>query len=154
MRLHDWYLSCIVIHKTWEKGANQMNHFWSEITEHFQSALQKAETLGKEDLKTLSDIPEIQSYLKELSEEDMLRLIDHARKIKERKDSDLKPIDHTTFTRNQTMKTEDQKMYNHVQAGIRLAFPRQVIETLKKLEVPTLIYPGYGRLVLGLPDRK
>ena len=96
-----------------------VDHFWNEVTEHFQSALQKAETLGKKDLKALADIPEILSYLKGLDGEDMMLLIDHARKIKKRKNPIVKPI--------------NSDFYN-----------KQIIDMLKKLDVCGLTYQGYG----------
>jgi glutaryl-CoA dehydrogenase len=134
-----------------------MDHFWEEVTEHFQSALLKAESLGKKDLKALSDIPEILSYLKGLDGEDMLLLIDHAHKIKKRKNPIVKPIDSDFYNCRDMLNEEEKALLTKVQAGLRLEiapivdeawmkgeFPKQVIDTLKKLDVCGLTYRGYG----------
>jgi glutaryl-CoA dehydrogenase len=134
-----------------------MDHFWEEVTEHFQSALQKAESLGKKDLKALSDIPEILSYLKGLDGADMLLLIDHARKIQKRKNPIVKPIDSDFYHCRDMLNEEEKALLSKVQAGLRLEiapivdeawmkgeFPKQIIDTLKKLDVCGLTYRGYG----------
>ena len=96
-----------------------MDHFWDEIKEHFQSALQNAESLENQDLKSLADIPEILSYLKGLDGNDMQLLIDHARKIKKR-----------------------NRLKFNVQAGLRVELAQaekdQRIKSLKKPEVCSL----------------
>jgi glutaryl-CoA dehydrogenase len=134
-----------------------MDHLWNDITEHLHSALEKAEKLGKDDLHTLSKIPEILSYLKGLDGEDMMLLLDHARKIKKRKHPEYKPINSDFFNCRNMLNPEEQKLLTDVQAGLRLEiapivdeawmkgeFPRQIIDTLKKLDVCGLTYQGYG----------
>ena len=97
-----------------------MEHFWTEVTEHFQSALQKAERLGKKDLKNLAEIPEILTYLKGLDGDDLLLLVDHAKKIRKRNHPNIKSASNDFFHCQNLLEKEDQQLFNKVQAGLRL----------------------------------
>ena len=105
-----------------------MDPFWNEITEHFHSALLKAETLGTHDLKTLSEIPEIQTYLKQLDVQAIDRLIDHAKQIRQRDVFESKILTSDGLSVNSKMKDADRKMLNKVQAGLTLALQPKTSE--------------------------
>lgn len=134
-----------------------MEHIWNDLTEHLHSALEKAEDLGKKDIHKLSRIPEIISYLKDLDGDDMLLLLDHARKIKKRKNPVVKEINSDFYDCRALLSQDDQKLLELVRQTLhdeiapivdehwmKGEFPMHIIDTFKKLDICGLSYQGYG----------
>jgi hypothetical protein len=97
-----------------------MDHFWSEITEHFPSALRKAEILGNEDMQTLAEIPEILNYLKGLTPEDLLLLLDHASQINKRRPPEFQLLNSDFSILENVFKPNEQEFLAKAQSGLRI----------------------------------
>src|SRR5688500_3035469 len=91
-----------------------MEHFWSELGDKMKGAYEEAERRSKKDLSMLSNIPQILSFLKDMNQEDLLLLLDQARKIKKRKNPKNPPIDGDFYKCRDLLNAEDNKLIDRV----------------------------------------
>ena len=69
-----------------------MENFWYEFSVKVKDAFQDAEKKRKRDFAMLAKLPQVLNFLKDMSGEDLLLLLDQARKIKKRKNPKFPPI--------------------------------------------------------------
>ncbi len=69
-----------------------MENFWSDLGERMKDASEDAERRSKNDLVLLSNIPQMLGFLKDTNQDDLLQLLDRARKIQKRKNPKRPPI--------------------------------------------------------------
>lgn len=62
-----------------------MQSIWETLSEKMKDAFTEAEKKKKSDLIKVGSLPHIFSFLKDMGPEDILLLLDQARKIKKRK---------------------------------------------------------------------
>ncbi len=134
-----------------------MENIWTEVADRFASAFDEIERQGKKDLKMISSLPEILSYFKGLNSQDLMMLVDHARKIQKRKNPKVKPINGDFYNLRQQLPPEDLALLERVETVLKEEiqpivteywmkgeFPFQIIETFKKLDICGLSFDGYG----------
>ncbi len=130
-----------------------MENFWDNLSENLKGAYHGAEKHLKGDLTKLAGLPHILAFLKDMSPEDMLLLLDQARKIKKRKNPKLPPINADFYDVQSLLSDEDRKLLAKVREFMlaevapianeywaKAEFPFQVINGLKKLGICGLTF--------------
>lgn len=130
-----------------------METFWADLGEKMKGAYEHAEKVSKKDLGMLSNIPAIMSFLKDMSQEDLLLLLDQARKIKKRKNPKNPPINGDFYNMRATLEPEDrvkidevrQFMLTHVEPiatdyWMKGEFPHHIIPKMRELNIIGLTY--------------
>ena len=118
-----------------------------------KDAYEHAERVSKKDLAMLNNIPSIFSFLKDMSQEDLLLLLDQARKIKKRKNPKKPPIDGDFYNMEDTLTPEDRATIAKVREfmlkeiepiateyWLKGDFPHQIIPKMKELNIIGLTY--------------
>lgn len=137
-----------------------MDNMWSEIGDKLRQSFEDAQKKGKKDLRMIKSLPSVLSYLKGMNGEDMMLLLDQARKIKRRKNPKRPPINADFYDTAAFLSNEDQAKLKEVREfmeaevapivteyWIRGEFPHQIIEKLKKLDIAGVTLPkAYGGL--------
>lgn len=139
-----------------------MDNFWEEFTTKIQKAWNDTEKQAKKDLRLISSLPDVMSYLKGMTGEDLLLLLDQARKIKKRHNPKFPPINSDFYNTIDLLLPEEQaillKVRNFMKTEIdpivteywlRGEFPFQIIEKFKTLNIVGLTlekeFGGQGR---------
>lgn len=142
-----------------------MENIWENLSENLKDAYKGAEKHFKGDLVKLAGLPHILSFIKDMSPEDLLLLLDQARKIKKRKNPKRPPINADFYDNQSLLSDEDQKLLAQVREFMttevapianeywsKAEFPFQIIEGLKKLNICGLTFDpsvgGQGRSYL------
>ncbi len=128
--------------------------FWSELGGRMKNALEDAERIGKRDLGLLGNIPSVLSFLKDMSQEDLLLLLDQARKIKKRKHPVKPPINGDFYQMRDLLPEADKILLDKVrdfmlkeiepiatEYWMRGEFPFQIIPKMKELGIIGLTLP-------------
>lgn len=131
-----------------------MENFWSELGDKMRDAYEDAERRSKKDLAMLSNIPNILSFLKDMNQEDLLLLLDQARKIKKRKNPKNPPINGDFYETKSLLPKEDQELIARVRRfmmeeiepiateyWMKGEFPFHIIPKMKELNIIGLTYP-------------
>lgn len=126
-------------------------NIWENLSDKLKEAFEEAEQKRKGDLVKLSSLPKILSFISEMGAEDILLLLDQARKIKKRKNPKFPPINGDFYDTKQLLSKEDQALLDKVRAymvnevapiatesWIKAEFPFKVIEGLKSLNISGL----------------
>jgi glutaryl-CoA dehydrogenase len=134
-----------------------VENFWQDLSDKLQGAFQDVEKKGKRDLAMLSKLPDMLSYLKDMSGEDLMLLLDQARKIKKRNNPKFPPIDGDFYKTENLLTAAEKEIFLRVrQFGkekvdpiateywMKGEFPHFIIEDFKKLDICGLTYKGYG----------
>lgn len=135
-----------------------MENLWDELTEKLKTAFEDAEKKRKRDFAMISSIPDVLSYLKDMNSEDLLLLLDQARKIKKRKNPKFPAINGDFYETRNLLSKEDLLILSKVQEftkneiapiateyWMKGEFPHQIIEKFKKLNICGLtIDKAYG----------
>lgn len=139
-----------------------METFWTDLGEKMKGAYEHAEKVSKKDLGMLSNIPAIMSFLKDMNQEDLLLLLDQARKIKKRKNPKNPPINGDFYNMRATLEPEDRVKIDEVRRfmlaeiepiatdyWLRGEFPFHIIPKMRELNIIGLTYEkkygGQGR---------
>lgn len=125
-----------------------MENFWDSLSEKMKTAFTEAEKRRKIDLFKVGSLPHILSFLKDMGPDDILLLLDQARKIKKRKNPKLPPINADFYDVKSLLTSEEQQKLNEVrefmlkevepiatEAWMQGEFPFQIIEGMRKLNV-------------------
>ncbi len=125
-----------------------MQNLWDTLSENLKAAVQEAEKHRKGDLVKLASLPHILSFLKEMNADDLLLLLDQARKIKKRKNPKFPPINSDFYDLQGLLTADDRKllatvrefMLSEVQpianeCWLKAEFPFHIISSLKKLNI-------------------
>jgi glutaryl-CoA dehydrogenase len=125
-----------------------MENIWENLSAKMKEAFKEAEKKGKDDLVKLGSLPHIYSFLKDMGPEDIMLLLDQARKIKKRKNPKRPPINADFYDVKNLLNAEEQKtldavrnfMMNEIEpivtdAWMQGDFPFQIIEGLRKLNI-------------------
>lgn len=135
-----------------------MENFWSELGDKMKNAFEDAERRSKKDLALLANIPNILSFLKDMNQEDLLLLLDQARKIKKRKNPTNPPINGDFYNCRELLTVEENKKLDEVREfmlkeiepiateyWMRGEFPFHIIPKMRELNIIGLTYPReYG----------
>lgn len=135
-----------------------MDKFWEELTAKFQSAAQEAEKKAKKDFGLLAHLPDMMAYLKDMTGEDLLLLLDQARRIKKRHHPTFPPINGDFYNTADLVPVEDRPLIEQVRTfmkeeieplvadyWMRGEFPFSIIEKFKKLNITGLsLSPAFG----------
>ncbi|MBC7658352.1 MAG: acyl-CoA dehydrogenase family protein [Chitinophagaceae bacterium] len=118
-----------------------------------KGAYEDAEKRSKKDLHMLSNIPSILSFLKDMNQEDLLLLLDQARKIKKRKNPKKPPINGDFYNMRDKLEPEDRVKIDEVRAfmlkevepiandyWMRGEFPMHIIPKMRDLNIIGLTY--------------
>lgn len=125
-----------------------MENFWDTFSEKLKGSYQDAEKHLKGDLTKLAGLPHILSFIKEMGPEDLLLLLDQARKIKKRRNPKFPPINADYYDIQQLLTDADRKILSNVRQFMltevqpianeywaKAEFPFQIIAGLKKLDI-------------------
>lgn len=125
-----------------------MENLWNDISDNLKSAFQDAEKNKKEGLVKLASIPHLLSFLKEMNSEDLLLLLDQARKIKKRKNPKFPAINGDFYDTQALLTDDDRKLLAEVREFMvkkiepianeywgKAEFPFQIIADMKKLNI-------------------
>ena len=137
-----------------------MDNMWSEIGDRLKQSFEDAQKKGKKDLRMIKSLPAVLSYLKGMNGEDMMLLLDQARKIKRRKNPKRPPINADFYDTAAFLAPEDRDKLVEVRKfmesevapivtdyWIRGEFPHHIIEKLKVLNIAGVTLPKvYGGL--------
>lgn len=135
-----------------------METFWSDLGDKMKGAYEHAEKVSKKDLGMLANIPSIMGFLKDMSQEDLLLLLDQARKIKKRKNPKNPPINGDFYNTRQWLEPEDRVTLDNVRQfmlreiepiatdyWMRGEFPHHIIPKMRDLNIIGLtIEKKYG----------
>lgn len=130
-----------------QTGAN-LENLWNDISENLKGAFQDAEKNKKEGLVKLASIPHLLSFLKEMNADDLLLLLDQARKIKKRKNPKFPAINGDFYDTQDLLTNDDRKLLADVREFMvkkiepianeywaKAEFPFQIIADMKKLNI-------------------
>lgn len=133
-----------------------MENFWDEFTVKIKEAFNDAEKKRKRDFAMIANVPQILSYLKGLNGDDLLMLLDQARKIKKRKNPKFPPINGDFYNTKDLLPPEDQATLDAVRAFMKTEVEPLVTEYWMKGEFPFQIIEGFKKLnICGLTfDKK
>lgn len=125
-----------------------MENFWDSLAENFKEAFAEAEKKRKGDLVKLASLPSILSFIKDMGPEDLLLLLDQARKIKKRKNPKRPPINGDFYDTRGLLTKEEQDTLDQVrhfmlqevaplatESWIKAEFPFRIIDGFKKLKI-------------------
>ncbi|MBO9666996.1 MAG: acyl-CoA dehydrogenase family protein, partial [Bdellovibrio sp.] len=134
-----------------------MDNIWDGFSKKIQTAFQEAEKKRKKDLALFASLPDILSYLKDMSGEDLLLLIDRARKIKKWNNPKFPEINGDFYDTKALLDSEERAILDKVTHFMKTEvdsiatdywmkgeFPHQIIDGLRKLDICGLTYKGYG----------
>lgn len=130
---------------------------WSELSDKFERAFDNASKSLTTDFKRLKNVPDILNYLKDLNDEDLLLLLDQARKIKKRKNPKTPTINADFYYTRDLVEPEDRALIlkvekfceQHIAPNANKYwhkgdFPFEIIKEMKQLGICGLTYEGYG----------
>ncbi len=130
-----------------------MENFWDNLSENLKKTFQEVEKKHKGDLVKLASIPHLLSFLKDMGPEDLMLLLDQARKIKKRKNPKLPPINADFYDIQTVLPEDDRKLLADVRQFMltevapianeywgKAEFPFQIIAGLKKLNISGLTF--------------
>ena len=137
-----------------------MENMWKEIGEKLKQTFEDAGRRSKKDFAMIKNLPGILAYLKDMNGEDLMLLLNHARKIKRRKNPKRPPINADFYDTAAFLNAEEQEKVKEVRTfmqnevapivteyWINGEFPFQIIEGLKKLNICGIALPQkYGGL--------
>lgn len=125
-----------------------MKNMWESFSEQVKEAFKEAEKKSKNDLVRLGSLPHILKFLKDFGPEDIILLLDQARKIKKRKNPKRPPINADFYDVRGLLNPEEQKILDSVrefmlrevepivtEAWIAGEFPFRIIEGFRKLNI-------------------
>ncbi len=135
-----------------------MENFWSELGDKMKGAYEDAERRGKKDLAMLANVPNILAFLKDMNQEDLLLLLDQARKIKKRKNPKNPPINGDFYQTRDLLPPDEVVLLDKVRDfmvreiepivtdyWMRGEFPFEIIPKMRDLNIIGLTYPKkYG----------
>ena len=135
-----------------------MESFWNDLTSRMKNAFEDAEKQTKKDFATIRNIPNLINYLKDMSGEELLLLMDQARKIKKRKNPKYPPINGDFYDTQELLNPDELKillqvreyMHEHIapicnEYWMKGEFPHQIIDSFRKLRICGLSLPTqYG----------
>jgi glutaryl-CoA dehydrogenase len=130
-----------------------MSDFWDEFADKLKGAYEEAEKKRKSDFAMIKNLPGVIAYIKDLEGEELLLLLDQARKIKKRKNPKFPEIN-GDFYNTYDLLSEDEKaviakVRSFMQSEIapivdeywmKGEFPFQIIEKFKTLNICGLTY--------------
>lgn len=130
-----------------------MESFWSEVSEKLKDTFDKAEERSKKDMNLIKNIPSMLSYLKDLEGDELLLWLDHARKIKKRRNPNFPPINADFYNIREYLSSEEGKILDSVRVfmqkeiapivteyWLKGEFPFQIIDKMKELNIIGLTY--------------
>ncbi|KYG66479.1 acyl-CoA dehydrogenase [Bdellovibrio bacteriovorus] len=125
-----------------------MENFWESLSEKMKDAFEQAEKKRKSDLFKLGSLPHVLSFIRDMGPEDILLLLDQARKIKKRKNPKRPPINADFYDVKDLLTPDEQKTLDEVRAFMTSKvepltteywmngeFPFEIIEGFKKLNI-------------------
>lgn len=128
-------------------------NFWEELGTKFKTAYEEAEKKRKADFAMIKNLPGILSYLKDLQGEELLLLLDQARKIKKRKNPKFPEINGDFYNTFDLLNAEEKAIVLRVREfmntevapivddyWMRGEFPFQIVEKFKALNICGLTY--------------
>ncbi|AGH96693.1 acyl-CoA dehydrogenase family protein [Pseudobdellovibrio exovorus] len=128
-------------------------NFWEELGTKFKTAYEEAEKKRKADFAMIKNLPGILSYLKDLQGEELLLLLDQARKIKKRKNPKFPEINGDFYNTFDLLNAEEKAIVLRVREfmntevapivddyWMRGEFPFHIVEKFKALNICGLTY--------------
>lgn len=125
-----------------------MKNMWDSFSEQIKEAFKEAEKKRKDDLVRLGSLPHILGFLKDFGPDDIILLLDQARKIKKRKNPKRPPINADFYDVRAMLSPDEQKVLDRVrefmvrevepiatEAWIAGEFPFRIIEEFRKLNI-------------------
>lgn len=125
-----------------------MENFWDSLSDKMKDAFEQAEKKRKSDLFKLGSLPHVLSFIRDMGPEDILLLLDQARKIKKRKNPKRPPINADFYDVKALLTPEEQMTLDDVRAfmmseveplateyWMKGDFPFEIIEGFKKLNI-------------------
>ena len=139
-----------------------MEKFWNDIGGKLKRSFEDAEKRRKKEFATIKNLPGVLSYLRDMSGEDMMLLLDQARKIKKRRNPKRPPINADFYDTASFLDAEDRAKIDEVREFMQAEvapivteywmkgeFPFQVLDGLKNLNICGIALPeeygGHGR---------
>jgi glutaryl-CoA dehydrogenase len=142
-----------------------MENFWDDLGTKLKTAFEDAGKNAKQEFAMIKNIPGVLAYLKDMNGEELMLLLDQARKIKKRKNPKHPPINGDFYDTMALLTAEEQKTLQQVrdfmqaevepiatEYWLKGEFPFQIIEGMKKLNLCGLTmdkaYGGHERSYL------
>lgn len=125
-----------------------MENIWDSLSDKLKDAFQELEKKGKADLVKVASLPYLASFLKEMGPDDLMLLLDQARKIKKRKNPKFPAINSDFYNTEALLNEEELQILARVREfmlkeiqpiaaeyWLKAEFPFHIIEGLKKLNI-------------------
>ncbi|WP_413560595.1 acyl-CoA dehydrogenase family protein [Bdellovibrio sp. HCB209] len=128
-------------------------NFWDDLGKKIKNAYEEAEKKSKADLTMIKSLPGVLNYLKDLNGEEMLLLLDQARKIKKRKNPKFPAINGDFYDTANFLSEEEKAILNKVkhfaktevepiatEYWMKGEFPFQLVAKMRELNIVGLTY--------------
>ncbi|HVJ64011.1 MAG TPA: acyl-CoA dehydrogenase family protein [Bdellovibrionota bacterium] len=125
-----------------------MDNFWDDIGTKLKTAFEDASKNAKAELAMIKNMPGVLAYLSDMNGEELMLLLDQARKIKKRKNPKHPPINGDFYDTTALLNAEEQKVLYAVrdfmqsevepiatEYWMRGDFPFHILEGFKKLNL-------------------
>ncbi|UYL07403.1 acyl-CoA dehydrogenase family protein [Bdellovibrio sp. SKB1291214] len=130
-----------------------MSDFWDEFAGKLKGAYEEAEKKRKSDFAMIKNLPGVIAYIKDLEGEELLLLLDQARKIKKRKNPKFPEINGDFYNTYDLLSEDEKAVITKVRSFMQSEvapivdeywmkgeFPFQIIEKFKTLNICGLTY--------------
>jgi len=125
-----------------------MDSIWDELGSKMKTAFEELEKKRKSDFAMIKNIPGVLSYLKDMNAEELMLLLDQARKIKKRKNPKFPAINGDFYDTAALLSPEEKAILDSVTTFMKKEispitneywmkgeFPFQIIEKMKALNI-------------------
>ena len=125
-----------------------MDNFWEELGTKMRNSFEDLERHREKNFSMIKNIPDVLSYLKDLNSEDLMLLVDQARKIKKRKNPKYPAINGDFYNTLEYLNGEEREIVLKVREFMKKEidpivneywlkgeFPFEIIEKLKTLDI-------------------
>ncbi len=132
-----------------------MSNIWDNIAENLKKAFGEAEKRRQSDLIKLASLPHLLSFIKDMGTDDLLLLLDQARKIKKRKNPKFPPINGDMYDTKSLLPPEELAILERVRTFMLNEVEPIATEFWLKGEFPFQILPKFKELgICGLTYEK
>lgn len=123
-----------------------MENFWDSLSEKMKDAFEEAEKKTKADFFKIGSLPNILTFIKDMGPEDILLLLDQARKIKKRKTLKPPAVNADFYDVKELLNAEEQKILDKVRAFMLKEVDPIATEAWMSGEFPFAIIDGLRKL--------
>ena len=121
---------------------------WDSLAKKLKDSFNELESKRKSDMIKFASVPHLFNFIKEMGPEDLMLLLDQARKIKKRKNPKIPPINADMYDTIKLLTEEEQTIVATVrefmlkeiqpiatEQWLKGEFPHHIIDSFKKLNI-------------------